>query len=316
MSPTTLPRRSLVAVLALAAAACGEPLKSPQLLEEPRVIGARVEVDGEPLRATPAPGEGATARLLVGYPGAPAAMTSALVLCPCLPTATGVPTCAGPPYAVLVTATPTPAAPALHFTLPDAAAMVGLDRALLLALLCPEGVPQLGASLIESHCSAAGVRPLRASLEILLFRDGAENRNPDLDAASVTLDGEPWRPAPATAVAGATCAGEASLPVVAAGSGEHQFALALASSDREETPSENPLDPPREAIQLSFLTTAGALAHPYAVVEAAATDAVVEIAWEAPAEAAAGGEIARVYFVARDFRGGVGWAERALCIAP
>ena len=62
------PASLLAAILTIS---CGDPLKLPQLIEHNRVLGARVEVQGEPERASPAPGESATVRWLVADPDEP-----------------------------------------------------------------------------------------------------------------------------------------------------------------------------------------------------------------------------------------------------
>jgi hypothetical protein len=47
---------------------CDESLKAVELVVEPRVLGARVEVLGEASRAAPSPGETASASFLVASP--------------------------------------------------------------------------------------------------------------------------------------------------------------------------------------------------------------------------------------------------------
>jgi hypothetical protein len=82
-------RSSRFAPALLLAAACGDPLKAPALIEEPRVIGGKVEVDAASARAWPAPGEGATVRWLVGFPAARLPVTAGLLVCPGRPQSMG-----------------------------------------------------------------------------------------------------------------------------------------------------------------------------------------------------------------------------------
>ncbi len=305
-------RSSRVAPALLLAAACGDPLKPPELIEEPRVIGGRVEVDAERARAWPAPGEGATVRWLVGFPAAKLPMTSGLLVCPGRPQSMGVPDCAGPPFATAVTEVPSTDEPALHFELPDEDALVGIDRALALGVLCSAGLPVLRESIRDSGCSDPAARPLRFSLEIGVTRDGVDNHNPDLSAAAVELDGEPWEPAAPADEAGAGCAGERARPAIAAGSGRHRISVTTSPDDREPIPAEDR----REPLQLTYLTTGGELEHSYGVLEGDAEDDRLDVTWEAPADAPEAGRIVRLYLVGRDLRGGADWTERAACVVP
>ncbi len=305
-------RSSRFAPALLLAAACGDPLKAPALIEEPRVIGGKVEVDAASARAWPAPGEGATVRWLVGFPAARLPVTAGLLVCPGRPQSMGVPGCAGPPFATTVTETPSTEEPALHFELPDEDALTGIDRALALGILCRAGLPVLRESIVDSGCSDPAARPLRFSLEIGVARDGAENHNPDLSAAAVELDGEPWEPAAPADEAGAGCAGERARPAIAAGSGRHRISITTSPDDREPIPAEER----REPLQLTYLTTGGDLEHSYGVLEGDAEEDHLEVEWEAPAAAPEAGRIVRFYLVGRDLRGGVDWTERAVCLVP
>jgi hypothetical protein len=61
---------------------CDDPLKTVELVAEPRVLGARVEVEGEPTRAAPAPGESATVTFLLASPAVAQTLGFALMACP------------------------------------------------------------------------------------------------------------------------------------------------------------------------------------------------------------------------------------------
>jgi hypothetical protein len=300
----------------LGGVACGDPLKAPQLVEEPRVIGARVEVDGAPERATPAPGEGAVVRWLLGFPAAPVAMTPGFVLCPGIPSAAGTPECASTPFAQILGDAPDLEEPVVHFQVPPQESLGGVDRLVALALFCDRGSPVFGPSITESGCSDPEAQPLRASLEIGIGGAGADNRNPDLAAADLELDGDPWLEALPDDVAGEACAGDDTRPSVTAGGRSMPIALTTSPDDREALTSDNPLDPSREALLLSFLVTDGDLDHPYEVLEADDSTDRVEVGWKPPKEVPEGGRLIRFYFVARDYRGGEDWTERAVCVLP
>lgn len=307
----TCPSR-LAPALLLLVAACGDPLKPPGLIEEPRVIGGKIEVDGEPRRAWPAPGEGATVRWLVGYPAQKVPTTWGLLVCPGLPQSTGVAECAGAPIATAVNEAPSTEEPSLHFELPGGDALAGVERAVALGLLCDAGVPVWRGSITDSGCSDPAARPLKVSLEIGIERDGEENHNPDLTAATVALDDQTWDPAPPGDEAGARCEGGEARPAIAAGSGAHRISIETSAGDREAIPSTGL----REPLELTVLVTGGDLDRPYGVIEGDAASDRLEFTWEAPATAPAAGVIVRLYVVGRDRRGGVDWAERALCVSP
>ncbi len=302
----------LALVLLLLVAACGDPLKPPGLIEEPRVIGGKVEVDGEPRCAWPAPGEGATVRWLVGYSAQKVPMTWGLLVCPGLPQSMGVAECAGAPLATAVNEAPSTESPSLHFELPGADALAGIERALALGVLCSNGVPVLRDSIIDSGCSDPAAPPLKFSLEIGIERDGEGNHNPNLSAATVALDDEIWAAAEPAAEAGSGCQGGEARPAIVAGSGAHRISITTSAADREPIPDEGR----REPLELTVLVTGGDLDRPYGVIEGDAESDRLEFAWDAPAEAAADGTLVRVYMVGRDQRGGLDWAERALCVVP
>ena len=58
----------VIVVLAFASGACGDPLVSVERIASLRALAARVEVECDPDRATPLPGETATVRFLVAAP--------------------------------------------------------------------------------------------------------------------------------------------------------------------------------------------------------------------------------------------------------
>src|SRR4051794_18759907 len=91
-----------VFVTALASAGCDDSLKSISLIEETRVLGARIEVEADPLRASPQPGEQASLRFfVVSADGAPN-VSYALSVCAVHWTSIGFPPCASAPFASTV----------------------------------------------------------------------------------------------------------------------------------------------------------------------------------------------------------------------
>src|SRR4051812_21017012 len=116
-----VPRSWLWALLgaAFSVTGCDDSLKSVSLIEETRVLGARVEVMSDPARSSPQAGEQALLRLFVAAPSEPPTVAYAISVCPVSPVNTGFPSCAGAPFASTVQAEPVAAAPELAFQVPS-----------------------------------------------------------------------------------------------------------------------------------------------------------------------------------------------------
>src|SRR6188768_3793123 len=85
--------------LLLTFAGCGDPIKRVELIEEPRVLGARAEVMGDPTRATPRPGETLQVRWLVAAPEGDPVSGFALRACSTPRESRGLLRCDSPPFA-------------------------------------------------------------------------------------------------------------------------------------------------------------------------------------------------------------------------
>jgi len=68
-------------LLVLAASACDDPLSEVEAIDKTRVVGARIEVAGDPTRAAPLPGEDVVVRFLVLAPDPEPAFAYALTAC-------------------------------------------------------------------------------------------------------------------------------------------------------------------------------------------------------------------------------------------
>ena len=130
-------------VVAVSAWACDDPLKKTELVEEPRVLAARIEVEGEPERAAPFPGESATVRFLVAAPELEPALGFALVACHSASSNVGLPSCHSAPFAESERLEPEPGAPALSFALPEPDAGAARARLLVKGVICPNGAPRV-----------------------------------------------------------------------------------------------------------------------------------------------------------------------------
>jgi hypothetical protein len=303
--------RIKLSILALATCAatllggCGQDFDPPSLISKTRVLGAEVRVDGDPSRATPQPAETATVTFIVVAPTQVPSLGWAFVVCQADPT-TNPASCAAAPLASFQgTGTPE-----LRIAVPAAEALGNTSRLTVVGQICDDGLPAIDPQTGLPACGGAGTM---VTVDVHLDRTGTPNRNPDLAARPLWIDGIAWSPDDVAL----DCA---SLPTVVAGSKEHVLRLATLAEDRETvvTPAADPANPTtttREMLQISSFDTAGKLGQSYALVpsEDTSPESDVEIKWDAPEVPPADGRV-RFYFVARDLRGGVGLATRTVCV--
>jgi hypothetical protein len=268
-------------------AACEDPLKQAQVLEEPRVLGVRVATSDD--HASLLPGEAASLELLVAGPEAVVGGRLAYRLCEAAASERGVPFCAAAPFAE---ASVDVGSSAIDVALPGS---VEPDaRLAVLGAVCLTGEPELTDDTTASRCSD-GSEPLRFSFDARAAGDDFENLNPDLSALQVQVDGVP---VPLDAVdASPTC--DAAAPSVDAGA-TRDIVLELGDGAR---------DADAESLQLSHVATAGEYARTFSFIEPGkALRAQVE--WQPPAADTP----VKHYVVVRDGRGGVSWATFSVCV--
>ena len=306
-SRTTIGTRALLTILlsSTALAACGEPFDPPSLIEKTRVLGATVEVIGDPARATPQPSESATVTWIMAAPEALPPLAWAFVVCG-FGAATPAEACAPAP---LASAQGT-GTPSFQVLVPTMDMLGDAQRLTLFGQICQDGAPALDPQTNLPTCPGAGTF---ATLDLYLQRTDQPNHNPDLADRPFWFDGADW-PVDAPTLDCAT------LPHVAAGSKGHLLRLRTLAEDRETfvTPPTDATGAPtttREVLQLSNFTTAGELGQSYAFVEAddARAEADIEVTWDAPETVPADGRV-HFTFVARDLRGGVGVVTRTACV--
>ena len=307
--------------LALAASvicwACGDPIKDPQLIEETRVLGARVEVDGDPDRATPEPGESVTVRWLVADPGEQLQRTWAFAVCAAADVAHGTPLCVAPPFAVIESGQLALGEPSFSVTVPPLDELHDAPQLSVLGVICTEGSAHLGEDWADTYCEGSATQESLVSLDIWLQQDELSNRNPSLAGMQVRLDGNPWAETDPAAADSIDCTrADLGLPSTTAGSEEHRITFTPAAENQEPLPTSHPQDEPLEELQLQHFVTAGELERAYSNLDPTTVGSQVELLWDAPSEVGADGEVVRFYLVARDLRGGVGWTERTLCLLP
>lgn len=288
---------------ALAAFGCDDPLKEESLIQEPRVLGARLEIVGDAGRASPAPGEMAHFSAFLAAPdGAPSA-GYAFSVCGVQPTNSGFPTCATPAFGSVLQADPVAGNPSFDFTVPADLDTTATPHGFVSGVVCPNDTAAVDSDGNPSCASGPG-EPI--AFELDFAGPGEDNNNPQFTADSLTLDGAAW---PALEAA-ATCD---ALPQIALGS-KHTFGVALTDGDFDVLTQTTKEDPTRETILLSQFSTSGKLAHLF--VSLTPQTLTSATSWDAPSKVDPNGPVTHFYFVIRDSRGGEDLAERAVCTSP
>lgn len=266
-------------------AACGDPIKESQKIEEARVLAVRVE-DAEG-HSTVSAGETVVLSLLVAGPAGPVALRSSLELCPAIESSRGVPVCATEERqrAELPAATE----PRFELEVPDTWEP---GRTAVRLALCESGTPSLAEDPLDWSCSD-GSRVLRASWDFELTEPGEEEEHPNLAGLSVQLDD-----AEASLEDVSLEPACEQVPSVAVGS-RVPVRLAFAEGVREAD----------EVLQVSHFSTRGTFERPTSIV-----DPEEESAVELEFEAGASPGPLKQYVVVRDGRGGVSFASWSVCI--
>lgn len=277
---------------------CDEPLKPVELIAEPRVLGGRVEVDGDPGRAAPAPGELATASFLLATPELSQSLGFAFAVCPAVARRGTRPDCASAPFAEILSANGDSDTPSIPFEVP--ANLDPSGRLVVLGIICPNGTPSADGTSCDGADPGTPI-----ALELELARDDDTNLNPELLPEDLTLDDETWPELPAV---DGDCTG-LGFAEVAAGS-KHRLGITLDDADRDPLLHPSNLDPTRESLQLSHFTTAGDLEHAFQSIAWDSNQLEREVEWTAPKEPG----LVRFWLVVRDFRGGSAFTQRVVCV--
>jgi len=277
---------------------CDKSLKSVELVVEPRVLGARVEVAGDAARAAPAPGESATVSFLVAAPELMPSLGFALAACSAAPRQGGRSGCAAAPLAHVSSDDGQAAVASLSFDVP--ADLDPSGRITVLGIVCPDGSPSADGSSCDGADPGTPV-----TLEVELSRPGDVNSNPELPPDSLGFDGDVWAELP---LVDGDCTA-LGFPAVAPRS-KHSITVELQESDRDRLPRPTALDPSRESLQLSHFATAGDLTRAFEMIAWDSDQLSRQVSWSAPKEPG----LVRFWLVLRDFRGGSAFVERAVCV--
>jgi hypothetical protein len=291
-------KKRLGFVLAWWLLGCDDPLKTVELIEEPRLLAARVSVLDDEDRAAPAPGETAIVTFLLASPAVGQTQGFALAACPAAARRSARTECAAEPFAKVLSADGESDTVSLRFEAP--AELDPAGRVAVLGVVCPFGSPSADGT------SCDGVEPGNPlTFELELAREGDVNQNPTLEPTSLAFDGEPW---PELAAVDGNCSGLGYVEV-AAGT-EHSFEVALGQDDRNGVPHPDSLDPVRESLQLSHFTTGGDLSRAFESIPWDSDELLRRTTWKAPKQAG----LVRFWLVLRDFRGGADFVERSVCV--
>ncbi len=299
--------RSRVFALSLfVIAGCDDPLKPVDIIQEPRVLAARMEVEGAPERQSPAPGEAARVRWLLAAPDGDAEAGFALVACPSLPLGRNDVSCTGSAFASVASAPS--ATPVFDFSVPSDVDVSRSARAALLGVLCPGASGQLEAEAFS--CASGEALPVRLDFELASAE--RSNLNPSFTPDSLSFAGAPW---PEQALPSGDCRGS-GLRELSASSGEQTLRVTLPPSAREELVQLSSADPARETLTLSHFASAGDLSSAFSVIPSNAEALSAELRWAPPGDAVASGTLVHFWFVVRDGRAGSDFTERAVCVVP
>ncbi len=285
---------------------CADPLKDESLIQETRVLGARVEVAGDATRGSPGPGEQAHLGVFVAAPGGSPSVAYAISLCAVAPSNTGFPSCVGSPFASTLQAEPVAFDPQLDFEVPAELDTSVTPHGFATGIICPNS----SALLTSDGGARCAIGPgAEFAFEFDFAGPGEDNNNPTFTADSLTLDGATWT----ASAADASCPG--TIPAVHAAS-KHSLGVHLQSSDFDSLVQLSSEDPAQETLLVSQFSDAGTLLHTFASLTPDTPALESDVEWDAPSKAASSGAVVHFYFVVRDARGGEDFATRELCLVP
>jgi hypothetical protein len=319
--------------------ACSESFLPASAVDDLRVIGARIDVEGAPGRANPSPEDEVQASILVIDQGSLPALTWSFL--PCFPTATriGVPICGTFIDGCDGCVGPQPgdqfALPVIGFQVrsevePDAA---DAREVLLQGVVCGEGSPSAEAieRIISGEtndlmpCEDDDGLPIEdegrvVTVQIPIERDPENpNLNPEI-LDDIFLNESAWPPPYAEGVPrdepstgcldGLSAAERAQLPV--AGDPPLPIDFGVTGESLQTFTIEG--QEFAEEIQVSWLADRGGFEVAFSFITQ--RPAVIRTQWRPPSDAPSDGRVVRFNFVVRDGRGGLDRVERGLCVRP
>ena len=275
---------TLSGIFALASLGCGEPLKEAQRIEEPRVLGVRIE--GESGSSEVAPGEQMELTLLLAGPEGPVDAEIAFRACVGKGTERGVPECGEAPFLEgTALASDFPFSAELPLTIALGA------RIVILGVACVGSEPSFAEDPRDWRCRD-GDSPLRFSFETTAASGSERNRNPELEEVTAQISGTSLQLD--DTLAAPSC--EQDRATVAADQ-THEMRIELGPEAFEAG----------EELQVSLFSTGGHLDRQFTFLEQGQTSFLIEF------EASSAEKALKQYLVVRDSRGGVSWVTWSFC---
>lgn len=300
--------------------ACGEPLVARELVQNNRVIGARVERGDDSAQAWVPPGQAATLRWFVVSPSGAPQLGWAFSLCVAAPVSRDLPICAAPRFANLASLEPTTAEPRLEFTMPNETKLAGAEQITANGAFCDSGNPLVALDErfpANVQCPDPSERPMLATMGVFVARDATTNENPSFLSIEIRFDGLSWPTWTDPSNASSSCAAfDESLLLVQADGSRHTISFALPAALAEALPTVSSHSASVETIQLSHFVTSGDLERAFSAVDFNRPAPQVSVSWSTPRNVPSDGQLVRFYFVLRDGRGGADWSTRAICVTP
>jgi len=287
-------------VLAPQLTGCDDEHADVELIQKTRVLTARVEVVGEPSRASPLPGESVNVRFLVVAPEPEPELAFSLASCVAIDSASSLAECAGEPFARASSLEPMPALPSIEFDAP--AELSGKEWLAVQGVVCPAG----GALEAAAGDACSNGRGQAVSVDFPMDDGSAPNTNPSI--LNVSFDGLEL---PADTGTSDDCS---ALPQIKAGSKDHPLHVELDPSSRDPLPVVESSDADRESLLVSYFITHGLVDHAWGSIPSTAANTSTTTNWDAPGTREP--LLARFILVARDGRGGSDFTERRVCVVP
>jgi hypothetical protein len=303
---TAFPRSLCLLAVALCNVGCDDSLKSVSLIEETRVLGARVEVETDEDRSSPNAGERASLRFFVAAPDGEPHFSYALSMCAVRLTNNGFPPCTSTPFASAAAAEPTNTDARLDFRVPEDVVLETTPHAFASGLICPDSGLNVGSDGAPRCLSGTGTE---VAFEFALGGPEQNNQNPTFADDALSLDDEPW-----LASTHESCDDGALRQVTTRT--VHALRIDLPDSEFEFLARTSSLEPARETLLMSPFSSAGKMAHGFLALSSDTPPEQRRVFWEAPAIPDSAPSLVRFYFVVRDARGGQDFARRALCVVP
>lgn len=327
---TTVTRALTTLVGCLLLLGCGETLDPASLLNKTRPLGVRFNVEGDPARTRPEPGETLNLTLLMAHAAEELPVSFFAVFCVPAESTIGVPFCAtddeGNPLLMggVRSGNDVLGDPTFQLDIPTDEELDALgvtESLLMLGAVCQGRLASITglANLFESEsvnpCSSEEDDGAILSTTVTLLRGDVQvNANPGI--AGLTLNGEDWDSVPAPTDTATGCMGM-GLPEARQGADPLVIVLTPAGNARESYDAvvDDELMTVREALQVTGLSTAGEMQRTFTFIDE--SDDVADVEWLPPEEGTpADGTRVRFEFVMRDGRGGLDRVRRQLCLLP